>query len=111
MGKKITIDSATLMNKALELIEAKYLFDLSPNEIETIIHPEGLIHSFVELNDGTLLASMANPDMKIPISYGLGFPEVVIENFPKINLQKIKELSFKEIDCSKFPSIDFLILQ
>ena len=107
MGKKITIDSATLMNKALELIEAKYLFDLSPNEIETIIHPEGLIHSFVELNDGTLLASMANPDMKIPISYGLGYPEVVSNNFPKINLQKLKQLTLQKVDCSKFPSIEY----
>ena len=107
MGKKITIDSSTLMNKALEIIEARYLFDLSPDKIETIIHPEGLIHSFVELIDGTILASMASPDMKIPISYGLGYPDTIDNNFPKINLQKLKQLTIEKVDCSKFPSIDY----
>ena len=107
MGRKITIDSSTLMNKALEIIEAKYLFSEDPNKIEAIIHPEGLIHSLVEFYDGTILASMALPDMKIPISYGLGFPDVVENNVNKINIQKLKKLSFHSIDSSKFPSIDF----
>ncbi len=107
MGRKITIDSATLMNKALEIIEAKYLFDLAPSKIEAIIHPEGLIHSLVEFYDGTILASMALPDMKIPISYGLAFPEIIDNGVSKINLQKLKNLSFEPINPNKFPSIDF----
>ena len=107
MGRKITIDSSTLMNKALEIIEAKYLFREDPNKIEAIIHPEGLIHSLVEFCDGTILASMALPDMKIPISYGLGFPDIIENGVNKINLQKLKSLSFKPIDSQKFPSIDF----
>ena len=107
MGRKITIDSSTLMNKALEIIEAKYLFNKNPNKIEAIIHPEGLIHSLVEFYDGTILASMALPDMKIPISYGLGFPDTIENGVNKINLQKLKYLTFKPIDTQKFPSIDF----
>ena len=107
MGRKITIDSSTLMNKALEIIEAKYLFNQNPNKIEAIIHPEGLIHSLVEFYDGTILASIALPDMKIPISYGLGFPDTIENGVNKINLKKLKNLSFKPIDTKKFPSIDF----
>ncbi len=107
MGKKITIDSATLMNKALEIIEAKHLFDLDQKKIEAIIHPEGLIHSLVEFNDGTVLASMALPDMKISVSYGLGFPKSIKNGVAKINFQELKNLSFKKIDRKKFPSIDF----
>ena len=107
MGQKITIDSSTLMNKALEIIEAKYLFNEDPDKIEAIIHPEGLIHSFVEFCDGTILAAMAIPDMKIPISYGLSYPDIVESHTNKINLQQLKNLSFKKIDPLKFPSIDF----
>ena len=107
MGQKITIDSSTLMNKALEIIEAKYLFNEDPDKIEAIIHPEGLIHSFVEFCDGTILAAMAIPDMKIPISYGLSYPDIVESHANKINLQQLKNLSFKTIDPLKFPSIDF----
>ena len=107
MGQKITIDSSTLMNKALEIIEAKYLFNEDPDKIEAIIHPEGLIHSFVEFCDGTILAAMAIPDMKIPISYGLSYPDIVESHTNKINLQELKNLSFKTIDPHKFPSIDF----
>ena len=107
MGQKITIDSSTLMNKALEIIEAKYLFNEDPDKIEAIIHPEGLIHSLVEFCDGTILAAMAIPDMKIPISYGLSYPDIVESHTNKINLQQLKNLSFKTIDPHKFPSIDF----
>ena len=107
MGQKITIDSSTLMNKALEIIEAKYLFNEDPNKIEAIIHPEGLIHSLVEFCDGTILAAMAIPDMKIPISYGLSYPNIVESHTNKINLQQLKNLSFQTIDPLKFPSIDF----
>ena len=107
MGKKITIDSSTLMNKALEIIEAKYLFNIDSEKIDTIIHPEGLVHSFVEFYDGTILASMANPDMKIPISYGLGFPKSISSVSKKIDLQTLKKLTFHKINRRKFPSIDF----
>jgi len=107
MGKKITIDSSTLMNKALEIIEARYLFNTEPEKIDAIIHPEGLIHSLVEFYDGTILASMALPDMKIPISYGLGFPETIKNGANKINIQKLNNLSFKPINTNKFPSIDY----
>ena len=107
MGKKITVDSSTLMNKALEIIEARYLFGMEPEKIDAIIHPEGLIHSLVEFYDGTILASMALPNMKIPISYGLGFPETIENGVNKINLQKLKNLNFKPINRSKFPSIDY----
>ena len=78
------------MNKALEIIEAKYLFNEDPDKIEAIIHPEGLIHSLVEFYDGTILASMALPDMKIPISYGLGFPDTIENGVNKINNQSIE---------------------
>ena len=107
MGKKISIDSSTLMNKALEIIEAKYLFGIEKEKIEAIIHPEGLVHSFVEFVDGTTLASMAKPDMKIPISYGLGFPKIIDNKINKVDLQKLAYLSFEKIDRKKFPSIDF----
>lgn len=107
MGKKISIDSSTLMNKALEIIEAKYLFGIDKDKIEAIIHPEGLVHSFVEFVDGTTLASMAKPDMKIPISYGLGFPKIINNKINKVDLQKLANLSFEKIDRKKFPSIDF----
>ena len=107
MGQKITIDSSTLMNKALEIIEAKYLFNEDPDKIEAIIHPEGLIHSFVEFCDGTILAAMAIPDMKIPISYGLSYPNIVESHTNKINLQQLKNLRCKPIQPVKFHSIDF----
>jgi len=107
MGKKITIDSSTLMNKALEIIEAKYLFEIDQNKIDAIIHPEGLIHSLVEFCDGTILASMAKPDMKIPVLYGLGFPETISNNSNKIDIKKLSQLTFKKINRKKFPSIDY----
>ena len=95
------------LNKALEIIEAKYLFGIEKDKIEAIIHPEGLVHSFVEFVDGTTLASMAKPDMKIPISYGLGFPKIINNKINKVDLQKLANLSFEKIDRKKFPSIDF----
>jgi 1-deoxy-D-xylulose-5-phosphate reductoisomerase len=95
------------MNKALEIIEAKFLFGVNHKKIEAIIHPESLIHSFVEFVDGTILASMAEPDMKIPISYGLSYPKTLKNGLRKINLNRLSELTFKKIDRIKFPSIDF----
>src|SRR5262249_36511545 len=75
MGPKITVDSATLMNKALEVIEARWLFGLAPEQIEVIIHPESVIHSFVEFTDGSVLAQLSPPDMRLPIQYALTYPE------------------------------------
>ena len=107
MGKKISIDSSTLMNKALEIIEAKYLFEIDQKKIDAIIHPEGIVHSLVALTDGTVLASMAKPDMKIPILYGLGFPETMNNKTNRIDIQKLSKLTFEKINKNKFPSIDY----
>ncbi len=104
MGSYITIDSATLMNKAIEIIEAKYLFGLDPSQIEVLIHPECLVHGIVHFKDGSSIAHMGFPDMRIPISYALYYPEVKINNFPRFALAN-QSLSFYEPDNEKFPSI------
>ncbi|MFC1810038.1 1-deoxy-D-xylulose-5-phosphate reductoisomerase [Patescibacteria group bacterium] len=106
MGKKITIDSATLMNKAIEIIEAKYLFDLDPSQIEVLVHPECIVHGIVHFKDGSSIAHMGFPDMQIPISYALYYPESHKNNLPRFDL-KGESLSFFEPDHDKFPSIKF----
>jgi len=106
MGEKITIDSATLMNKAIEIIEAKYLFNLEPDQIEVLVHPECIVHGIVHFNDGTAIAHMGYPDMKIPISYALYYPEVKQNNLPRADLAN-KTLTFLEPNTDKFPSINF----
>jgi len=106
MGKKITIDSATLMNKAIEIIEAKYLFDLEPDQIEVLIHPECIVHGIVQFKDGSSIAHMGFPDMKIPISHALYYPEVSQNTLPRFSLAD-KTLTFQKPDTKKFPSIDF----
>ena len=83
MGNKISIDSSTLMNKGLEVIEAKYLFDIDINSIEVVVHPQSIIHSMVEFNDGSIKAQMGEPDMKLPIQFALGYPERLTNNFKK----------------------------
>jgi 1-deoxy-D-xylulose-5-phosphate reductoisomerase len=105
MGKKVTIDSATLMNKGLEIIEASVFFDLNAEEIEVIIHPESIIHGMVEFKDGSTISQMSTPDMKIPIQYA--FTDPGRENFPakRLDLKEITSLNFKEIDQEKFPLI------
>ena len=89
MGKKISVDSSTLMNKGLELIEAKWLFESDTQEIEIIIHPEGIVHSLVEFKDNSIIAQMGNPDMKIPIAYGLGFPDRIFSNVGSLDLSEL----------------------
>ena len=84
MGAKITIDSATLMNKGLEMIEAKWLFNLKPEQIQVIIHPQSIIHSMVQFQDGSIKAQMGLPDMKLPIQYAMAFPQRIDSDFPKI---------------------------
>ena len=105
MGAKITIDSATLMNKGLEMIEAKWLFNLSPDQIQVIIHPQSIIHSMVEFEDGSIKAQMGLPDMKLPIQYALAFPHRLPNNNPKTDFKKISNLSFEEPDVKTFRNL------
>ena len=105
MGKKVTIDSATLMNKGLEVIEAKWFFNIPANKIEIIIHPQSYVHSMVQFTDGTILAQIGEHDMKIPIQYALFYPTRTINNFPRLELTKIGQLTFKKPNFSKFPCI------
>ncbi len=105
MGKKITIDSATMMNKGLEVIEAYWLFELDINQIDIIVHPESIVHSMVEFIDGSVKAQLGIPDMKIPIQYSLTYPNHVLNNVESLNLTKIKRLNFEEPDFEKFPCI------
>lgn len=105
MGKKITIDSATMMNKGLEVIEARWLFDMNPDRIEVCIHPESIIHSMVEFIDGAILAQLGVPDMRIPIKYSLTYPERTAANDNKLDFTKIKTLNFEEPDLSIFPCL------
>ena len=105
MGKKISIDSATMMNKGLELIEACYLFEISHKNIDVIIHPESIIHSCVEYMDGSMLSQMGTPDMRTPISYTLAYPERIKTNVKRLNLCEIKQLNFFKPDLKKFPSL------
>ena len=107
MGKKISVDSSTMMNKGLEVIEARWLFDTE--NIEILIHPEGIIHSLVEFKDNSVLAQLSNPDMKIPIAYGLGYPSRINSGSNRLNLHKIKSLHFQEPDFKKFPCLKLAI--
>jgi 1-deoxy-D-xylulose-5-phosphate reductoisomerase len=107
MGDKITIDSATLMNKGLEVIEAHWLFDCSPDQIHVVIHPQSIVHSMVEYIDGSVIAQMGIPDMSIPISYVLGYPErLPLEHLPALDLPKTAMLQFAEPDLSRFICLD-----
>ena len=105
MGSKITIDSATLMNKGLEVIEAHWLFDIPTSKIEVIIHPQSIIHSMVEYKDGSIIAQMGIPDMKIPIAYALSYPEHIPLDLPRCDLLKEGPLSFESPDIERFPCL------
>ena len=105
MGKKITIDSATLMNKGLEVIEARWLFNLPPEFIQVVIHPQSIIHSMVEYCDGSTLAQMSLPDMRLPISYALAYPERLKNDLPSLNLANLGKLTFFEPDFKRFPTL------
>ena len=107
MGKKVTIDSATLINKALEVIEAGSLFELNANQIHVIIHPESIIHGLVHYKDGSVLANLALPDMISPLSVAIGYPERYNLNLPKLNLLEISQLNFLKPDLKKFPGLNF----
>src|SRR5436190_12290894 len=105
MGVKITIDSATLMNKGLEMIEAKWLFNLKPDQIRVIIHPQSIIHSMVQFEDGSLKAQMGLPDMKLPIQYALSFPKRIANKFPRYDFKKVNTLTFEEPDIRTFRNL------
>ena len=105
MGAKISIDSATLMNKGLEMIEAKWLFNLNPSQIEVVIHPQSVIHSMVQFEDGSIKAQMGLPDMKLPIQYALGFPKRLQNNFPRLDFRRYPNLSFEEPDYKTFRNL------
>lgn len=109
MGRKITIDSATLMNKGLEVIEAKWLFDLKPDQIDILIHPESIVHSMVEYMDGSVIAQMGIPEMITPISYALSYPEHLETNLPSLKLEEIGKLSFFEPDKSRFRCLSLAV--
>ena len=105
MGAKITIDSATLMNKGLEMIEAKWLFDLTPEQIQVVVHPQSIIHSMVQFEDGSLKAQMGLPDMKLPIQYAMAFPHRIANDFPRYDFKKPQTLSFEEPDLKTFRNL------
>jgi len=105
MGAKVTIDSATLMNKGLELIEAKWLFDLHPQQLEILIHPQSIVHSLVEMKDGSVLAQMSTTDMRIPIQYALTYPQREKAPVASLDLSQIQSLDFFRVDTNKFPLI------
>ncbi|MBN1388204.1 MAG: 1-deoxy-D-xylulose-5-phosphate reductoisomerase [Bacteroidales bacterium] len=105
MGKKITIDSASMMNKGLEVIEAKWFFDLRPEQIEVVIHPQSIIHSFVHFADGSIKAQMGIPDMRLPIVYALGYPHRLTTDLPRFNIRECNKLTFEEVDTKKFRNL------
>tara|TARA_B100001057_G_scaffold414757_1_gene431961 strand:+ start:141 stop:1292 length:1152 start_codon:yes stop_codon:yes gene_type:complete len=103
MGKKISVDSSTMMNKCLEIIEARWLFNVK--DIDVLIHPQGIIHSLVEFTDKSIIAQLSEPDMKIPIAYGLAFPERITSGSSSINFDEFNNLSFRKPDFNKFPAL------
>ncbi len=105
MGAKITIDSASLMNKGFEVIEAKWLFGLSPEEIDVVVHPQSIIHSMVQFQDGSIKAQMGMPDMKLPIHYALHFPKRIHNDFERLDFTKYPNLTFEKPDSSRFKNL------
>jgi 1-deoxy-D-xylulose-5-phosphate reductoisomerase len=105
MGRKITIDSATLFNKGLEMIEARWLFDIEMNRVNVLVHPQSVVHSMVEFIDGSMLAQLSTPDMCLPIQYALTYPDRVANERVQTNLAKLGTLTFEEPDTDRFPSL------
>jgi 1-deoxy-D-xylulose-5-phosphate reductoisomerase len=105
MGRKISVDSATMMNKGLEVIEARWLFDLAPERIEVLIHPQSIVHSLVEYADGSVIAQLSNPDMRVPIAHALGYPERIDSGAQPLDLCLVKNLSFERPDAGRFPCL------
>ena len=105
MGRKISVDSATMMNKGLEVIEARWLFDLPPERIEVLIHPQSIVHSLVEYADGSVIAQLSTPDMRVPIAHALAYPERVESGAQSLDLASIRNLSFEKPDAARFPCL------
>ena len=105
MGPKVTVDSATLMNKGLEIIEAHWLFGLRPDQIEVILHPESIVHSLVEFGDGSVLAQLASPDMRLPIQFALSYPERLPRPEPPVNLARLGALNFAPLSATRWPCV------
>jgi 1-deoxy-D-xylulose-5-phosphate reductoisomerase len=105
MGAKISIDSSTLMNKGLEMIEAKWLFNLKPEQVQVIVHPQSIVHSMVQFEDGSIKAQMGLPDMKLPIQYALAFPHRIANNYPRFEFKKYATLNFEEPDLKTFRNL------
>ena len=105
MGRKISVDSATMMNKALEVIEARWLFDLRPEQIRVLVHPQSIVHSMVSCRDGSMLAQLGTPDMRVPIAYGLSFPQRIASGAQHPDLQAFAGLSFEALDHQRFPGL------
>jgi 1-deoxy-D-xylulose-5-phosphate reductoisomerase len=106
MGPKITVDSATMMNKALELIEARWLFDLTADQLDVVIHPQSVVHSLVEFVDGSVIAQLSPPDMKLPIQYALTYPDRAEGVSPRLDWSRSFELEFEPPDCERFPALE-----
>lgn len=106
MGAKISIDSATLMNKALEIVEARWLFDVDPEQIDVVVHPQSIVHSLVEFVDRSVLAQLGLPDMRVPIAFALAYPERVALDLPSLDLVALARLDFEAPDRKRFPSLD-----
>jgi 1-deoxy-D-xylulose-5-phosphate reductoisomerase len=109
MGAKISVDSATLMNKGLEMIEAKWLFNLKPEQIQVVIHPQSIIHSMVQFEDGSIKAQMGLPDMKLPIQYAMAFPQRIANAFPRFDFSKSAQLTFEPPDIKTFRNLGLAI--
>lgn len=105
MGRKISVDSATMMNKGLEVIEACWLFDTTPDRVEVVIHPQSIVHSMVEFSDGSVLAQLGNPDMRIPIAHALSWPKRMNSGVHSLDLTHVGQLNFEEVDFKRFPCL------
>ena len=105
MGAKITIDSASMMNKGFEVIEAKWLFGVPVEKVQVLVHPQSIVHSAVQFTDGAIKAQLGAPDMRLPIQYALSFPERLKSDFPRADLFALKDLSFEEPDLERFPNL------
>jgi 1-deoxy-D-xylulose-5-phosphate reductoisomerase len=105
MGRKISVDSATMMNKGLEVIEARWLFDLRPEQIDVLIHPQSVIHSLVSYADGSTLAQLGNPDMRTPIAHALAFPARIVSGVEPLDLAQVATLTFEKPDAERFPCL------
>ncbi len=105
MGAKITIDSASMMNKGLEVIEAKWLFGLKPEQIDVLVHPQSIVHSMVQFTDGSIKAQLGLPDMKLPIQYAMAYPQRIKNNFPRLDFHKFSSLTFEPVDMQNFRNL------